>query len=615
MRLVLKHPYLSIKNLKECELPEFSVIVGRNGVGKTQLIDAIKENHIAVSEIPNSAIEKYDLNTFRPSDAGVGHWASATFPESTVSKYFSPSPEGSLVEISKRVFDETLERFSFGHDPEAIRTFKNSIRQEIRNLPDFATFKKMGGDEAVVAYSVSIIERIFEQLRKKDKQNKSSRSNRRESTGNDPAILVSLALKLNNKLPHELIRDDVLRASYYEGGTIINQISQIFTRYKVEQYSWALNQSAISEKSVKSLMLRYREMHPPPWKLLRENLDKLRDTSDDPELFNFDFSDPEDELLLHPDHLTYSFSSKFTNRSTGESYSVTTLSSGEKILLSLCLASFNKELGRRQPKLILFDELDAVLHPSMISAFISGLKELFINAGTQVILATHSITTVSVLDEGEIFNLIRNGGIISIEKIGKKEAVAALSDGLATVDMGLRIATSSIAAPITILSEGNNVKHLKKWAGLFFPEVVRIFEEMPARTGKDQLITYGQLLDKMVSNSHFLIVFDCDATAAANRLGEQVVGSCKVTSFALKKRENKIVSKGIENKYDEKYLTEYHNITKRAAGNEEVSRSMSKEDKAAFASHVYSNGTRDYFEHFEDLHKVVETILESEVDI
>ncbi len=45
-------------------------------------------------------------------------------------------------------------------------------------------------------------------------------------------------MKLTGTFPHELLRDDILRAAHYEGKTLANQVSQAFTRYKVEQYSW-----------------------------------------------------------------------------------------------------------------------------------------------------------------------------------------------------------------------------------------------------------------------------------------------------------------------------------------------------------------------------------------
>ena len=201
---------------------------------------------------------------------------------------------------------------------------------------------------------------------------------------------------------------------------------------------------------------------------MRESLDRLRDASDDPNLFNFEFSDPEPDKILFTNHLQYTFTSKFTNRATGESYPLKNLSSGEKILMSLCMASFNLTMGRYQPSLILLDELDAVLHPSMISGLITGLKELFFNNGTRVLMATHSVTTVSLLEEGEIFRIARCGRKVDVKPVLKSEAVTELSEGLATIDTGLRIVASDGVAPITILTEGKNTLHLKKWVSLFF---------------------------------------------------------------------------------------------------------------------------------------------------
>ena len=75
-------------------------------------------------------------------------------------------------------------------------------------------------------------------------------------------------MKLSGKLPHELDRSDFLRATNYEGGTISNELSQLFTRYKVDQYHWALTQAEESDKSFRELMREYREAERPPWELL-----------------------------------------------------------------------------------------------------------------------------------------------------------------------------------------------------------------------------------------------------------------------------------------------------------------------------------------------------------
>ena len=129
-------------------------------------------------------------------------------------------------------------------------------------------------------------------------------------------------------------------------------------------------------------------------------------------------------------------------------------------LLSMCFAAYHKAMGRCQPGLLLLDEVDAVLHPSMISALIAGLREQFVDNGTAVIMATHSVTTASLVDEVAIFRVSRSGGRVKVFRVTKSEAVAELSEGLATIDAGLKIAASESTAPITIMSEGKNTLHL-----------------------------------------------------------------------------------------------------------------------------------------------------------
>ena len=71
-------------------------------------------------------------------------------------------------------------------------------------------------------------------------------------------------MKLTGKLPHELERDDILHAAYYEGDTIANKLSQAFARYKVEQYSWAYTQSQAGKDTVQNLLSLYRRSKTPP---------------------------------------------------------------------------------------------------------------------------------------------------------------------------------------------------------------------------------------------------------------------------------------------------------------------------------------------------------------
>ena len=360
-------------------------------------------------------------------------------------------------------------------------------------------------------------------------------------------------------------------------------------------------------------MDQYRETHRPPWEALREVIDRVRETYYDPELFNFEFSDPENDELNFFNYWEYTFTTKFTNRGTGNTYSVTALSSGEKIILALCLTAFNRGMGRYQPGLILLDEVDALLHPSMISILIDFLKELFVRNGTRVIMATHSVTTVSMLDEGEIYQMVRSGNQVKVKPVTRTDAIADLSEGFATIDVGLRIMTSVTEAKITILTEGNNVLHLKKWARLLFPNEVEVFDNVPrGRSGKNQLKSYGQLFSMVQTNTHILIVWDWDAEKVVISARNDYGNASNVTAFSFSRRENSIVPKGIENKYDEKLIKPFLTTLSYPLTGDTFT-SLSDKGKTDFAWHVYLHGTEEYFVHFEELKEEVQKILRGSV--
>jgi AAA domain, putative AbiEii toxin, Type IV TA system len=71
------------------------------------------------------------------------------------------------------------------------------------------------------------------------------------------------------------------------------------------------------------------------------------------------------------------------------------LSDGEKTIISLCFASLSNSQSAVK-KLLLLDELDAVLNPSLIQIFFTVIQEFFIDQGVMVIMTTHSPATISL---------------------------------------------------------------------------------------------------------------------------------------------------------------------------------------------------------------------------
>ena len=140
--------------------------------------------------------------------------------------------------------------------------------------------------------------------------------------------------------------------------------------------------------------------------------------------------------------------------------------------------------------------------------------------------------TVPALDEDDIFRVVRTGDSVKVCRTTKSEAINELSEGLATVDVGLRIAAYD-GAKVTILTEGHNAKHLKRWVELNFPEDVHFFEGLESYSSDSQLLTYGRLLGRVNTNTHFVVVWDCDAAGKAEALRGELPSGAKVTPFAF----------------------------------------------------------------------------------
>lgn len=108
------------------------------------------------------------------------------------------------------------------------------------------------------------------------------------------------------------------------------------------------------------------------------------------------------------------------------------LSSGEKVIFSLFVAMYTTHSQEHLPNLIIFDEPDAYLHPSLCSTMLRVIQEVFIGEhNIKVILTTHSPTTVAMLPEASLFCM--KDGVM--RKVSKQNAILALTSGLNTISV------------------------------------------------------------------------------------------------------------------------------------------------------------------------------------
>ena len=65
MRLVFSQPHLSIEQFEPIVLPEFAVLTGVNGSGKSHLLQAIEAGKVQVEGLTHPSIVRFNYETFK----------------------------------------------------------------------------------------------------------------------------------------------------------------------------------------------------------------------------------------------------------------------------------------------------------------------------------------------------------------------------------------------------------------------------------------------------------------------------------------------------------------------------------------------------------------------
>jgi ABC-type multidrug transport system ATPase subunit len=115
--------------------------------------------------------------------------------------------------------------------------------------------------------------------------------------------------------------------------------------------------------------------------------------------------------------------------SDGDEVNMTDLSSGEKTILSLISLQFKNSLSLKFPKVLLLDEPDSVLHPSMSKKFMDVVSEFLVKEKKiKVIMTTHSPSTISFTPPEYIFVVNKEGD--RIQHVSRDKALKALTVGV-----------------------------------------------------------------------------------------------------------------------------------------------------------------------------------------
>lgn len=216
------------------------------------------------------------------------------------------------------------------------------------------------------------------------------------------------AQKIETYLPYDYSRR-------FDSNVAVNHgdLAMRFMKYYEERCNlWG--QKIIDEDEI------LKKIGPAPWDILNDLFKK------------YEFSHRVDgPTTFNPNYIC-----RFKDLKSGVEVDYGSLSTGERMIASLLLWSFRSDMHEAL-KLLLLDEPDAHLHPSMTKMFIEIVRDVLVKKyGVQVIMTTHSPSTVALADEENLYKIVRNSGV---KKCSKLDALEALTESLILVQPNTKI--------------------------------------------------------------------------------------------------------------------------------------------------------------------------------
>ena len=287
------------------------------------------------------------------------------------------------------------------------------------------------------------------------------------------------------------------------------------------------------------------------------------------------------------------------------------MSSGEKILVALAITIFQDD-KTKFPELILLDEIDATLHPSMIEKTLNVIKDVFIRKGSKVIMATHSPTTIAHAPEESVYEIIKGSCENKIVKIDKNKALDILTNGFATLNKGLLFLDKIFASDkeVSIITEGNNTRYIEKAIQLCESDLknnVDIITGIEAMSGKNQLKTLFDLISIIPHQHKILFIWDCDCVSY-----KSISEKNNTIPFVFDKNDcNTKIKKGIENLFSEELFEDKFYSSNEKTTDYGETNSISKFNKSSFEKWVCGEGANQNFENFEPLIEKIKSLVGS----
>jgi len=532
MKIQFQKQHDSIKSFDPISFGEFSVITGKNGTGKTHFLKGIQEgNFNALSgnrHITHIAYFDYNEFTVKAATNNGQPVAHQQIPKKQDKKAFNHELNKIKSNLEMLFVEQVLQTKDFVAveevEVEAKRRYQyDFFRQQFinNNIYLFEPSEWISIDIAIQNSGIEDYDRELWQ----------------EFHGSLKNLVIAFYEDNDCNRLYEVTKQKGvaflnIHASYfnYTESFLGSQLENVFKQHRQNQESFKLNLLDRMESGEKldlndELKLHNKD-HKAPWEFLNEILNEYK-------LNNFYFD--ETDIPVYPRHGgAFNINLYLRKRETNQKVSIESLSSGEKTPFALAINIFQETKNGDLPELLLLDEVDASLHPSMCKQLIHVLKKVFVRRGIKVIVVTHSPSTIAHTYDGDIYVMDKAEEKHIIQLETKHEALKILTDGfigIATEDTQLEIDASIEQTPLPVLfTEGITDKIILKQAyKKLYPEKnlpfhieqaydAKMLGTMFKRGGDSQHGIFTQHPNKI-----FFSLFDFDEAVPPNSIQGQVI--------------------------------------------------------------------------------------------
>lgn len=417
MEINLTKGYKSLQPFSVKALPNFVVITGLNGAGKTQFLEILREpKSEGLLDVTNPKISIAERSylyfgsaQFNPTGNGRNGFNEDYYFRLVNEKY------GFYRNISKELYP--LFDFIYENGIEIERISRSSLdslgnKEKFEELmpSSIPMWKSRSFHSSLTGLSNwEILRVLFNEMVEKNVH-----------------VIFKRIIKFNEIKFSDIEEDHFKKTPFNEYALNIGdfeslKIENIFYSYYHRRNNnkiahWYKAGGYYENDSVPDSV--FAEENTPPWELLNRFFIQNN--------LPFEFRAPSFDKF-HP-HTGISFS--FYHKKFDTEIKFNQVSSGERKIISLLLMKYNiKTYGTKikKPKLMLLDEPDLGLHPDVLKLLIDTLMDEFIEQlDIKVIMTTHSPTAIALSPEESLYE-IKNGSQSSLKSVTKDYALNLLT--------------------------------------------------------------------------------------------------------------------------------------------------------------------------------------------